>query len=98
MADYVEIPLEPGEDVIFEQMAGIHQVGGLLVFTNYRLLFEPYDMRLVGRLLQLGLRMIGGHVAAIVGHSVKAAMRYIEAQGNVSSWRRNCRSPCGAVR
>jgi hypothetical protein len=68
------------KEIIFEQEAGIHQVGGLLILTSQRLLFQPIDVSAVDKLLQIGLKLIGGHTAALVGHVVSAASKYVDSQ------------------
>jgi hypothetical protein len=76
---YIPIPLNDGEQVIHDQEAGIHQVGGRLVLTNQRLLFRPMDLGLANDLIHQGLRLIGGHTA-LVGHFVSALVKYAHMQ------------------
>lgn len=76
---YMPIPLNDYEQVIREQTAGTHQVGGLLVLTNQRLLFRPIDLGLANNLIHQGLRLIGGHTA-LIGHFVSALVKYAELQ------------------
>lgn len=77
---YMPIPPQVGEEGILQQEAGIHQVGGLLVLTNQRLLFQPIDVRLANKLIQYQLKLIGGHGAALVGHFVTALSKWVELQ------------------
>jgi hypothetical protein len=76
---YIDIPLNDYEQIVREQTAGMHQVGGLLVVTNQRLLFRPMDLGLANDLIQYGLRLIGGHTA-LIGHFVSALVKYAELQ------------------
>ena len=60
----MEIPLAPGETIRLEKSAGLlvggkSLVGGELVLTAARLLFQPWDMRAVGTLLAQGLTRAG---------------------------------------
>ncbi|MBA3560394.1 MAG: hypothetical protein H0W30_17560 [Gemmatimonadaceae bacterium] len=72
--NYVGVPLEPGESVVTEKVAGLlvggkSIVGGKLVLTNWRLLFQPWDTRAIGTLLAHGLTKAGapGTVGTVIG-------------------------------
>ncbi len=91
----VEISLEAGEMIRLDKAAGLlvggkSLVGGRLVLTDARLLFQPWDVKAIGTLLAQGLTKAGatGIVGTAVGKlaAVASTPREESLEAITSAW------------
>lgn len=76
----VEVPLLGRERILAQGFGAVgHKAGGKLIVTNFRVLFQPWDLGLANNLIKWGCKVLQVPHASVVTYVVGKAKQMVDA-------------------